>query len=1044
MKPLFIDRRFWVLASCLAALSAAFWLSSRYPALDAKAMMAGMLQMDDGLSFDARIKHSVGEGWLANIAITFVNWINTNKQGMVFGLAFAAVIMPIIPILKSRVSVTQNGLSAAVTGFVFGAPLGVCTNCAAPIAYGLYQRGTRLETAAATMISSPVFNIVAITMLFNLFPFYVAAIKLLLTLLAIVVCLPLLVRFFPAEKYSMEAVSNDACERTQGDQSASELPQSWLGALLWSVKQIALNVVYLVKKVVPIMLLAGLMGSVVVVLVPWESLIELVGIQNKLVILVSLLGVALMGLFMPVPITFDIILCATLLSAGLPIKYVATLLFVLGSFSIYSFMVLWKAGARRVALGIFLSLALIGAGFGVLSHYVNAHYEKQLQADIYSRLLGDDVKAHVVTEPEPSLKHMPLASEPLWQHTEHPSIDYVAFSARGEKQEWSMEKVMDSGFASHPKPLLYRSVLPYTYMQSLAAGDVNNDGWPDIAVASMHGITLYVNQQGQFASVQLPDYLDADAVSAIALVDFDNDGWLDLFFSVARYGDFVSYNRNGLFERPMELSSYRNRSVFTTSVGFADLDRNGELDVVLGRQAGASGGTVPDQDSANVILMQYDGRFEAETVPGKPGTTLTLLLSDLNSDGFIDMMIGNDFTEPDYYFWNTDGKDESERWQTWNSEVLPLTTTTTMSLDSADINNDLKLDTYHAQVSRNSASPPFQVQQLSHRDQYLAQCENESETLSCQQAKAKMIMNDGAVTGCLDLPEAQLYDCIAAYVFNVHSVKGHKRFANYFEQYSPELASHYRDVTSKSLKQGRGKAVAVSGELPQMRQKNLLYQQGGEGQTVIFEQQPKALGTDVAGWSWNARFADYDGDQWQDLFVVNGWYALDVITENVLYHSQRGQSFVNVSKRLGLDDFSITYSFVNVDYDMDGDIDIVTFDNDGIITIYKNNETHNNYMSISLVDMLGNREAVGSRVTVYYGDGLSQVREVKASGGFKSHDVHSVHFGLGVETVVDVVEVQWSTGEVSKFKLPLNVGKHYRIVRKLKQENIVSNNKWIK
>ena len=56
-------------------------------------------------------------------------------------------------------------------------PLGVCVNCAAPIAKGLYAGGARAETTLAAMIASPTLNIVVLTMLFGLFPFYMALTK---------------------------------------------------------------------------------------------------------------------------------------------------------------------------------------------------------------------------------------------------------------------------------------------------------------------------------------------------------------------------------------------------------------------------------------------------------------------------------------------------------------------------------------------------------------------------------------------------------------------------------------------------------------------------------------------------------------------------------------------------------------------------------------------------------------------------------------------------------------------------------------------------
>jgi len=76
-----------------------------------------------------------------------------------------------------------------------GTPLGVCVNCAAPVAKGMHDGGARLETTLATMFSSPTLNIVVLTMLFSMFPLYLVVIKLTLTLTFILVVVPLLARW---------------------------------------------------------------------------------------------------------------------------------------------------------------------------------------------------------------------------------------------------------------------------------------------------------------------------------------------------------------------------------------------------------------------------------------------------------------------------------------------------------------------------------------------------------------------------------------------------------------------------------------------------------------------------------------------------------------------------------------------------------------------------------------------------------------------------------------------------------------------------------
>ena len=112
--------------------------------------------------------------------------------------------------------------------------------------------------------------------------------------------------------------------------------ESLLQAILETAKMILRNLWYVVLRTVPLMLLAGLLGAVVVHLLPMNTMLDFEpGVF-------SLLLVALVGIFLPVPIAFDIVVVAVLVSAGAPMLYSMTLLFVLGIFSIYPFFIVWN------------------------------------------------------------------------------------------------------------------------------------------------------------------------------------------------------------------------------------------------------------------------------------------------------------------------------------------------------------------------------------------------------------------------------------------------------------------------------------------------------------------------------------------------------------------------------------------------------------------------------------------------------------------------------------------------------------------------------
>jgi len=124
-------------------------------------------------------------------------------------------------------------------------------------------------------------------------------------------------------------------------------------------------------------------------------------------------------------------------------------------------------------------------------------------------------------------------------------------------------------------------------------------------------------------------------------------------------------------------------------------------------------------------------------------------------------------------------------------------------------------------------------------------------------------------------------------------------------------------------------------------------------------------------------------------------------------------------------------SYSYIDYDNDGDLDIVAISSDGPIWLYTNNTQDNRGIIFELDDHKGNRTGIGSRIIIHYGkDGNKhQIREIKASGGFVSYDAPRAHFGLGKHETVSRVEVIWSTGERSELQGTFKAGHKYIIER---------------
>ena len=210
----------------------------------------------------------------------------------------------------------------------------------------------------------------------------------------------------------------------------------------------------------------------------------------------------------------------------------------------------------------------------------------------------------------------------------------------------------------------------------------------------------------------------------------------------------------------------------------------------------------------------------------------------------------------------------------------------------------------------------------------------------------------------------------------------------------------------------------------------LLGEQGGR-----FRNMTEQYGVGSSFWSWNARAADLDNDGWQDIYIGNGFrFGEDAweIHSNVFFHNQGGERFATAQAEFGLEDFVNTPSYVYIDFDFDGDLDILATGLLSPTRLFINRESSNNAISFAVRDYRGNRFGIGSKLTIRYqqdGEQLHQLRELKASGGFMSFDPPEARFGLGEQDQISRLEIDWSTGEKTIIDKPLPAGRHYIVTR---------------
>jgi hypothetical protein len=186
---------------------------------------------------------------------------------------------------------------------------------------------------------------------------------------------------------------------------------------------------------------------------------------------------------------------------------------------------------------------------------------------------------------------------------------------------------------------------------------------------------------------------------------------------------------------------------------------------------------------------------------------------------------------------------------------------------------------------------------------------------------------------------------------------------------------------------------------------------------------------------WGLKFFDYDNDGNLDLLIANGHPddLIDRITPGVSYREpllllqNTGAGFKNISGESGpvFERATSSRGLAIGDFDNDGAVDVLISVNDASPVLLRNNAgRRNNWLGVKLVGKKCNPDAVGARLTYQAGD-LRRSR-MKVGGGsyLSSHDPRVV-LGIGKREKVDWLEVKWPQpgGGTQRFAgLPLN---HY-------------------
>jgi hypothetical protein len=229
--------------------------------------------------------------------------------------------------------------------------------------------------------------------------------------------------------------------------------------------------------------------------------------------------------------------------------------------------------------------------------------------------------------------------------------------------------------------------------------------------------------------------------------------------------------------------------------------------------------------------------------------------------------------------------------------------------------------------------------------------------------------------------------------------------------------------------------------------------QGDAGEEIQYENLASSLGVDLGGWSWGAQFGDLNNDGTLDLYLVNGyvsagertsyWYDFSVIAVGhsaIIADAQnwppmRGRSlsgyqqkrvwindglgrFTEVAQLVGATDVYDGRAVALADLSNRGVLDVIVANQRGPLLVYKNTvQPGRHWIDVELEGFPSNRTAIGARVELGW-EGGRQVQEVSGGSGFSSQSQRRLHFGLGARSQVDRLLIRWPSGHSQTIEQP--------------------------
>jgi hypothetical protein len=502
--------------------------------------------------------------------------------------------------------------------------------------------------------------------------------------------------------------------------------------------------------------------------------------------------------------------------------------------------------------------------------------------------------------------------------------------------------------------------------------------------------------------------------AAVSIVDYDRDGWPDIYVTNSGEG-----SRNCLYRNQHD-GTFKD---VAPDLGIADVNQDG-----TGVSMGAVWGDYDNDGYEDLFLYKWgkpelfhnDGGRGFTRVTEKAGlpswvNANTALWFDYDGDGKLDLFLGGYYAE------------DVDLWHLKTTKMMPE------SFEYA--RNGGRKYLFH-----NLGDGKF---------------EEVSEKLGINTRRWALAVTaaDLRGSGHPDLFIANDYGLSELY-FN----EGGKQFREAGKQTGVSFApkSGMNASVGDILNQGRY-AIYVSNisEEGVLIQGNNLWvpKEGTTGDSLQYDNLARDMNVELGGWSFGAQFGDLNNDGALDLYLVNGYVSADrnknywydfskvaggnstIISDAANWPAMEGRSlsgyqqkhvwlndgagkFADVAVAVGANDTYDGRSVALVDLWNRGVLDVVVANQRGPLLIYKNTVApENKWIEFDLEGTASNRSAIGAEVRLFW-NGQQQVQTVAGGTGFCAQNQRRLHFGLGKDPRVEKAVIRWPSGKIQTIYNP--------------------------